>query len=374
MTVLQRLKARAVALGEIAERFYRRYERLFPLAFFLAGFTYDSLTLTRIDQLSDNLMLLAYVILSGGLILLIGLIDTGQITSQRILQYAKWYPNALQFLLGSLFSAYVIFYFKSAALSKSLFFVALLLVLLLINEFLHHKLLNMTLLCTLYFFVVFAFLTFFIPVVTHKISRAQFFSSGATAFFITGIIVTTIYRRVFREVPKKLVQTASPMLILFGLMSFFYLANWIPPVPLALKEAGIYHHVSKQDGDYWVQFYRRSPLQFWVKDDSRFQYVPGDTVFCYAAVFAPFEMRADVFYRWQWFDPKKEAYVMTDLLKYRISGGREGGYRGYTYKRNIREGRWRVDIETETGQVLGRIDFAVERVNEHRGKAIVIRK
>ncbi len=364
-------KARLQAAREVLLQFYRRYERFSPILFFLGGFAYDSLTLTRIDRLSDNLILLAYVVLAGGLILLIGLIDTGQIASQRILQYAKWYPNSLQFLLGGLFSAYVIFYFKSAALSKSLMFVGILVGLLIINEFLHHRLLNITLLCTLYFFVVFAFLTFFIPVVTHKISRAQFFSSGATAFFVTGFIVTAIYRRIFREVPKKIVQTTSPMLALFGVMSYFYLANWIPPVPLALKEAGIYHHVRKQYNDYVVKFYRRYWFQFWVNDDSHFRYMPGDTVFCYASVFAPFEMRADVFYRWQWYDPKKEAYVMTDLLKYRISGGREGGYRGYTYKRNVREGNWRVDIETETGQVLGRIDFEVERVSERRGREMV---
>ncbi|MDQ7052352.1 MAG: hypothetical protein Q9P14_05475 [candidate division KSB1 bacterium] len=174
MKLMHVAKARIQAARETLLQFYRRYERFFPILFFLGGFAYDSLTLTRIDQLSDNLILLAYVVLAGGLILLIGLIDTGQIASQRILQYAKWYPNALQFLLGGLFSAYVIFYFKSAALSKSLMFVGILVGMLIINEFLHHRLLNITLLCTLYFFVVFAFLTFFIPVVTHKISRAQF--------------------------------------------------------------------------------------------------------------------------------------------------------------------------------------------------------
>lgn len=43
-----------------------------PAVFFLAGVTYDTLTLTRIDRLQDNLLLLLYMLLLGALIVLTG--------------------------------------------------------------------------------------------------------------------------------------------------------------------------------------------------------------------------------------------------------------------------------------------------------------
>ena len=43
-----------------------------PAVFFLSGVTYDTLTLTRIDRLLDNLILLLYLVLLGALIVLTG--------------------------------------------------------------------------------------------------------------------------------------------------------------------------------------------------------------------------------------------------------------------------------------------------------------
>ncbi|HSH97248.1 MAG TPA: DUF2914 domain-containing protein, partial [Methyloradius sp.] len=35
-----------------------------------------------------------------------------------------------------------------------------------------------------------------------------------------------------------------------------------------------------------------------------------------------------------------------------LSGGRQGGFRGYTYKQNIQPGEWRVKVEAESGKTL----------------------
>jgi len=40
-----------------------------------------------------------------------------------------------------------------------------------------------------------------------------------------------------------------------------------------------------------------------------------------------------------------------------VVGGRDNGYRGYTFKRHVQPGRWRVEVRTETGRLLGRIPF-----------------
>ena len=43
-----------------------------PAVFFLSGVTYDTVTLTRIDRLQDNLLLLIYLLVLGVLIVLTG--------------------------------------------------------------------------------------------------------------------------------------------------------------------------------------------------------------------------------------------------------------------------------------------------------------
>lgn len=79
--------------------------------FFLAGVTYDTLTLTRIDRLQDNLILLLYLALLGFLIILTGRLDAGLNPSEQTLQGSSrlvrsllmarpYYPMANQFLLG----------------------------------------------------------------------------------------------------------------------------------------------------------------------------------------------------------------------------------------------------------------------------------
>ena len=42
-----------------------------------------------------------------------------------------------------------------------------------------------------------------------------------------------------------------------------------------------------------------------------------------------------------------------------IAGGRDGGYRGYSLT-TVNSGNWRVNIETERGQLIGRVKFKVE--------------
>ncbi|KAA3660793.1 MAG: DUF2914 domain-containing protein [Calditrichaeota bacterium] len=368
-------KERIGLYTEKSKKVYKRYEKFYPVIFFLAGFLWDSLTLS-IENTLDHIILLFYTIIAGGIILLTGLIDTGQINQEKILKFKKWYPNILQFLLGGLFSAYVVFYFKSAAISKSLIFVCFLLILLVLNEFLHHKMLNITFLCTLYFFSTFAFLTFFLPILTHKLNSATFFSSGIIGFFITGGIVTAIYHQIFKNNPIAIVRKASPPIVVFGIMSFFYLANWIPPVPLSMKDGGIYHYVKKDAaaGEYTIKYYKDWFLKFWDDSDKIYPYAAGDTVFCYTSIYAPIDWEATVFYQWQKYDENREEWINRDRLSYKISGGRKDGYRGYTYKKNIEHGEWRVDLETEFGQVLGRIDFEVVENEGNKGKEVIAKK
>ena len=67
---------------------------------------------------------------------------------------------------------------------------------------------------------------------------------------------------------------------------------------------------------------------------------------------------------WQYFDEGEGKWVSRDRLSFEVTGGSKTGYRGYSFKGNASTGKWRVDVETARGQVLGRILFRVLPIEE----------
>ena len=100
-----------------------------PAVFFFSGVGYDTLTLTRIDRLQDNLILLLYLEALGFLIVLTGRLGAavespaiepqGSSFAEFLKKVRPYYPMAMQFLLGGLFSAYAVFYSRSASLTRT---------------------------------------------------------------------------------------------------------------------------------------------------------------------------------------------------------------------------------------------------------------
>ena len=51
--------------------------------------------------------------------------------------------------------------------------------------------------------------------------------------------------------------------------------------------------------------------------------------------------------------------MTSDRIRIDITGGRQEGFRGYTYKQNYASGEWQMRVETQDGRELGRIYFEV---------------
>jgi len=98
---------------------YNQHKKHVPVISFFVGFTWDSLTLNRIDQLFNNLILLIYIALLGSLIILVNFVHHNRFEKPIFRKYRDWYPISFQFLLGGLFNSYVVFYSQSASLGHS---------------------------------------------------------------------------------------------------------------------------------------------------------------------------------------------------------------------------------------------------------------
>jgi len=338
------------------------YEKYNPFVFFFGGFTWDSLTLKRIDQLFDNLILLTYLILLGFFLSAIAFINAGKIRQPILLKYREYYPLAAQFLLGGLLSAYVIFYFQSASFTKTALFLCLLVGLLLANEFFERRLQNITLLLALYFVACFSFLIFFIPVVVKMLNLGTFLVSGCLSLtLVLGLIYLFHRNRLFPSGRGHL-QAGGVVLALFFIINLLYFLNLIPPVPLSMKSGGIYHsaRLEKETGTFRLRFEKPKWYELFRHSDQTFHYAGGDTVSCFTAIFAPTTLTKKIFHHWQKYSETDRKWQTSDRLGYDIVGFRDGGYRGITRKRNMSPGKWRVDVETEEGLLIGRIGFVIK--------------
>lgn len=338
-----------------------------PAVFFFSGVTYDTLTLSRIDRLLDNLILLLYLSLLGVLIVLTVRADmrqsilsgmSGGAGRLHFLDRARpYFPHAIQFLLGGLFSAYAIFYSQSASFTTTAVFFGLLVALLVGNEFLHDRLSNLRLLVTLYAVVCFGFFTFFLPVLTGFMNTAVFLLGAVLSAGVALRVVELVYQGMPNRSRKDVVLAGLPAVTVVGVLVCFYFLNWIPPVPLSLKFGGTYHQVAKADGQYRLSYEKGAWYQFWKRSDDPFR--GSGPAYCFTAVFAPVDLRTTVYHRWQYRAPDGD-FTTTDRIGMTIAGGREGGYRGSTAKQRLAAGDWRVDVETADGRIIGRVSFQVE--------------
>jgi hypothetical protein len=358
-------------LAKIQSAFSRPF---LPAACFLSGVTYDTLTLTRIDRLFDNLVLLIYVLLLGVLIVLTGRLGIEPPPDHELaagfspavrwaLRMRPYYPMAIQFLLGSLFSAYAIFYSQSATLTGTAVFFALLVALLIVNEFLRNRLSSLRLLVSLYALVCFAFFTFFLPVMTGYMNVAVFLIGAVLSVAVTFRVVQLVYRNNPDRPRLEAVGVTAPACALIGLLIGFYFLNWIPPVPLSLKYGGIYHEVKKAGDRFELSFDKRW-YQFWKRSDTTF---PADEpIYCFSAVFAPVDLNTTIYHHWYFRASSSRPFTHADRIPLKISGGRAGGYRAYSFKQRLDPGDWRVDVETEDGRIVGRVAVTVEASDEAR--------
>jgi hypothetical protein len=342
------------------QAYLRLRQKYLPVIFFITGFIWDTLTLGRIDRLYDRVILSTYMSSLTVCLYLYNLADDNKWKETFFEKYEKYLPLAIQFFLGGLCSAFVIYFSRSVSLTKTLSFFIILVVLLFANELLKKRISNKYLQFSAYFFVNFTFFTFFIPVLIREMNTFIFLISGFISLSITTALIVFIYRSspsTRREISKR--KTLAIITGLYLMINTFYFLNLIPPVPLALDTGIVAHNVQKMNGDYEVTYQEEVWYKFWRKNDLTYIQEPGTNVYVYTSIFAPTDLQKSVAHRWRWKNLQTGRWQTVDEIGYEITGGRDDGYRGFTFKRNISEGDWRVDVITEEGQIIGIVRFEV---------------
>ncbi len=256
-------------------------------------------------------------------------------------------------------------YSHSAPLSTSAIFLGIIVIVLVLNEFFHSRLSGLTIQVTLFALVTFSFFTFFLPVVTGYMNTLVFSIGVGLSIAATVVrVVTLTYRGVSMPGQWNAGIISLPAIALIRILTGFYFLNWIPPVPLSLKLAGIYHQVEKSNGSYRLTFEEGSWYEFWRESDD---VIRGEGLaYCFISVFATVSLETTIYHHWQHHaasktkSGEKRPLHTTDRIPINISGGRQAGYRSYTVKQHVPPGEWQVTVETEDERIIGKTTFLVE--------------
>lgn len=336
------------------------YERYVSPIALIAGFLLDNyVLLDRVDVIFGNILLLTYLVLAGVAIVLLNLVESGRAQNAFMLRIAPFMPVVIQLFFGALFSGYLSLYSRSAGVAVSWVFVLALAFLLIGNERFRTLYQRLPFQLSIYFTALYSFLIFFLPLIFKTIGPGMFLLSGALSVVIIGLVIGLLRSLVperFAETQRTTIRSLITLVVIFNVL---YFSNLIPPLPLALKEGGVYQSVERVEGAYVLRGQVRSFVVRYLNVPARLYLASGEKAFVFTAVFAPSGLSTALRHQWQYFSTTTDRWETRSDVKFTINGGRDGGFRGYSQKQNIEAGSWRVNVLTEYGQIIGRIRFTV---------------
>jgi len=328
--------------------------------FFSGGFLFDAVTLDRIDAWLDLGLQALYLSLAAALLWLQGRFERGEWKPTGLLERAWPYERELlHFLFGGLLSAYVIFYSRSGVGARSFLFFAVIGGILFSNELSDERDWEHPVRTGVFAFCLASFSTYFIPVMLGRIGDGVFgIAMGISTLVFALLIAILVWPGKPEERWKRALHSGWVGALALVFVTALYLLRWIPPVPLALQYAGIYHGVKRTKGEYELKYERRSRWDIFRRQDKPFHYRPGDRLYCFVRIFAPARFSHEILLNWLTKDSEGK-WVSRDRIPLPIKGGRDAGYRGFAYKARFQPGDWRIDIETQDGRVVGRTEVTV---------------
>lgn len=332
----------------------KRNERFWIPLMLLGGLLTDILQFTTFDVRLQFVIVGVYAILCATTLIAMNLPKPPKGRLGRF--FCLVAPFVHQFTLGNLLSVSLLFYWFSGAFSVSWPLIALAALLMFSNEFWRERFLRPAVQIGVLAFALTSLTAIIFSYLFNSLSATTFVA--ATAFATAAMILFSLMLAHQAKLISQFRTFLITILVIGGLMNMAYVLNIIPPIPLAIREAGIYYDLQRVNGDYRLD----GPEEDWPES-----WLPGQQVtvpdsgvlYAYTAIFAPVNLTTNIVHEWQYYDAVAGRWTTAARLSFVITGGRAEGYRGYSRKSQLTSGRWRVNVKTERGQVLGRIPFEV---------------
>lgn len=331
--------------------FVKKYERYVSAGSIVTGFIVDSFFLVRPDEFWGNVLLSSYLVVSAlGISILAFYEKRGREAPFLLLPIT-------QFIFGNMAGSLIVLYGRSGTLNGSYLFFIFLLAFLIGNEFMRAHYARITLHISAWFFLLQAYMVLVFPIAIGRLGTGAFILSTVVSVLIAGgllYLVHIISKVSVLKSLKGIVFSIGGIFIFFNLL---YFLNVIPPVPLALRDIGIYHTIEKGGTNIFKGTYEKPRwFEFGRNTSKTFHFTEGEKAYCFSSVFAPVKIGTEVFHRFEYYDATAEKWQSSARFSFTITGGRDSGYRLYSEK-TVLSGRWRCSVENERGALIGRIVF-----------------
>lgn len=336
----------------------RRYELLVMPLVLVGGFVIDYITFSNIQIDTTLTILFVYWVLAGVSLLLMYGYDAGRFFQWPWLKNLRTLLSILvQFSFGSLLGSSLIFYWFFGTIAVSWPLLALIVFLMIFNEKFREYVSRPTVQVSIYFFCSISFFSLALPFLLVSLDSILFVYAilGNFVVFVIGVF---IFSKFFAWRKESLSKMIFSFFLIAVVMNILYFGNIIPPIPLALKEIGVYRNLEVVNGNYVMDKEKSLAWQdaiFGQKINTHF----GEKIYIYSAIFAPVSLKTTIVHDWQFYDESKKEWLSRASLAFDINGGRQEGYEGYSWMSSLQEGKWRVYVKNLRGQVLGMMRFRV---------------
>ena len=346
---------------DLGLKWAKAHERPLSALSLAGGFAFDSYTFGRIDRPLTQLVFIVYLVVAGVSIAAQHVLESrpeGRRAPEKIRTILLF---VTQFALGCLLSGFCVFYIRSAAVESSWPFLLAMAAIFIANEYLRRYHSRLVFSALLFFLSIYSYAILLVPVVAARIGPLPFLASGAIACLLFFVYMRALAKLGHDRYRSARSQIAIGVGVIAVLLNGFYFLKILPPLPLALSDAGIYHSIRRAGADYevtaeeepaaWRALFGTFPVE---------HVQAGARLYAYSAIFAPYRLSTRIEHRWEWRNPATGSWTPQQTVPIAIRGGRDEGFRAYSVKTAPRAGAWRVNITTADGRAIGRIRFSVE--------------
>ena len=338
----------------------RKHERQISALSLAGGFAFDSWAFGRIDHAATQAAFIVYLLVAGITIAVLHVLESRPDGRKPADKTRTTLIFITQFALGCLLSGFCVFYIRSASITSSWPFLLGMATIFIGNEYMRRYHARLVFSVLLFFFTLYSYAILLVPVVIGRIGQIPFLASGVIAVVIFFFYMQALARLGHERYRGARMQIFAGMVLITVFLNLAYFLRVLPPLPLVLTDAGVYHEVKRAGGNFQATQEEEPPewqALFGGHDILHIQ--KGAKLYAYNAVFAPRGLRTRIVHDWQWLKPGK-GWQSQQRVPVDISGGREEGYRFYTTKTAPRPGQWQVNIMTGDGRSVGRVRFEVE--------------
>jgi len=339
----------------------KAHERHISALSLAGGFAFDSWAFGRIDRPETQAVFIVYLLVAGIFIALLHGLESrpeGRKPSEKTRAILIFIT---QFALGALLSGFCVFYIRSASITSSWPFILAMAAIFIGNEYMRRYHSRLVFAALLLFIALYSYAIMLVPLVLGRIGAIPFLISGAIAVLVFFVYMRAIARLGHERYRSARTQVSIGMAVITVLLNGAYFLRILPPLPLVLTDAGVYHKVARDGQGNFVAAVEEEPPEWQALFGGHpiLHIQPGARLYIYNAVFAPKGLKTSIVHEWQRMDPQR-GWVTQQRRAMAIQGGREDGFRAYTYKTAPAPGEWLVRINTVDGRAIGRVRFAVE--------------